>query len=66
MLDVEYHGFVTDPWGGDQIVFSATATIDREDLGVTWIMALEAGGLLVSKHIELDSELEAVRQPSEP
>jgi polyisoprenoid-binding protein YceI len=65
VLDVEYHGFVTDPWGGDRIVFSATGTIDREDWGVMWNMALEAGGLLVSKRIDLEFELEAVYERSE-
>ena len=64
VLDVEYHGFVTDPWGGDRIVFSATGTIDREDWGVTWNMPLEAGGLLVSKRIDLEFELEAVYERS--
>ena len=60
-LDVEYHGFVRDPWGGDRIVFSASATIDREDWGVTWNMPLDAGGLLVSKEIRIEIELEAIR-----
>jgi polyisoprenoid-binding protein YceI len=63
VLDVDYHGFVTDPWGGDRIVFSASGVIDREDFGITWNMALDAGGLLVSKRIELELELEAIYQP---
>lgn len=61
VLDVEYHGFVRDPWGGDRIVFSASTTIDREDWGVTWNMPLDAGGLLVSKEIRIELELEATR-----
>jgi polyisoprenoid-binding protein YceI len=61
VLDVEYHGFVRDPWGGDRIVFSASTTINREDWGVTWNMPLEAGGLLVSKEIRIELEIEATR-----
>jgi hypothetical protein len=43
-------------------VFSAAATIDREDWGLTWNMLLEAGGLLVSMEIRLEIEVERVRQ----
>lgn len=58
-LDVHYRGFVRDPWGGERIVFSASTTIDREDWGVSWNMPIEAGGLLVSKEIRIELELEA-------
>ena len=61
-LDVEYVGHVTDPWGGERAVFSASTTINREDWGLTWNMLLEAGGLLVSKEIRLEIEVELVRQ----
>jgi polyisoprenoid-binding protein YceI len=62
VFEVEYLGFVTDPWGGNRIVFTGSTTINREDFGVTWNMVLEAGGLLVSKEITLELELEATRQ----
>lgn len=61
VLDTAFHGAVTDPWGAERIVFSATADIDREDWGITWNMALEAGGLLVSKRIRLEVDVEAVK-----
>ncbi|HZX53779.1 MAG TPA: YceI family protein [Ilumatobacteraceae bacterium] len=61
-LDVEYLGRVTDPWGGERAVFSASATINREDWGLTWNMLLEAGGLLVSKEVRLEVEVELIRQ----
>jgi polyisoprenoid-binding protein YceI len=60
-LHVEYIGRVTDPWGGERAVFSAGATINREDWGLTWNVVLEAGGLLVSKEITLEIEVELVR-----
>lgn len=61
-LDVEYLGSARDPWDNDRAVFSASATINREDWGLTWNMVLDAGGLLVSKQIRLEIEAELVRQ----
>jgi polyisoprenoid-binding protein YceI len=61
-LNVEYLGHATDPWGGERTVFSAHAIINREDWGLTWNMLLEAGGLLVSKEIRLEVEVELVQQ----
>jgi polyisoprenoid-binding protein YceI len=63
-LQVDYLGHATDPWGNDRAVFSATSRINREDWGLTWNMLLEAGGLLVSKEITLEIEVELIRQPS--
>jgi polyisoprenoid-binding protein YceI len=59
-LAVDYLGQVQDPWGNERIVFSATATVNREDWGITWNMPLAKGGVLVSKEIELNLELEAI------
>ncbi|MGW4566356.1 YceI family protein [Streptomyces sp. NPDC004561] len=61
-LDVDYLGYARDPWGGDRTVFSAAGRINREDWGLSWNMALETGGILVSKEIELSLEIEAVRE----
>ena len=61
-LDVDYLGHAHDPWGNDRAVFSASATIDREDWGLTWNMLLETGGFLVSKSIRLELELELIRE----
>jgi polyisoprenoid-binding protein YceI len=60
VLDVEYTGAVTDPWGGVRAGFEASTEINREDWGVNWNMALEAGGWLVSKKIRIELEVEAV------
>jgi polyisoprenoid-binding protein YceI len=60
VLDVEYTGVVSDPWGGQRAGFSATAEVDREDWGINWNVALEAGGWLVSKKIRLEIEIEAI------
>ena len=51
---------IRDPWGGDRAIFSARTRLNREDFGITWNQALEAGGLLVSKDIQIDINLETV------
>lgn len=60
-LDWTYEGFAHDPWGNDRAVFSARGNIDRSDFGLTWNMVLDAGGLLVSKQIDLIFDFEAIR-----
>lgn len=62
-LEVKYLGAVTDPWGGQRAIFSASGTLDREDWGIAWNMPLAGGGLLVSKQIQIELELETVREP---
>ena len=60
-LQVSYEGSARDPWGNERAVFSARAKINREDFGITWNMALETGGLLVSTEIQIEIDLETVR-----
>jgi len=60
-LAVDYLGHVRDPWANDRAVFSGRTTLNREDWGLTWNMLLEAGGLLVSREIRLELEVELVR-----
>lgn len=61
-LAVEFAGHVRDPWGDDRAIFSASTRVDREDFGVTWNVALEAGGVLVGKEVRIDIEVETVLQ----
>ena len=64
-LDVEYLGSPgKDFQGNERIALSATAEIDREDWGMTWNVALEAGRRLVSKKVKLEIETEGVLQAS--
>ena len=61
-LHAEYLGYAADPWGGHRAVFTASGTINREDWDLTWNMPID-GGLLVSKEIRIEIDLEAVLQP---
>lgn len=63
VLDVEFNGASGDPYGGTRIGFSAVTEIDREDFGMTFNMALETGGVMVSKNVKIEIEAEAIRQP---
>jgi len=59
-LAAEYLGHVSDPWGGQRAVFTAEGSFNREEWGLTWNAVLDGGGLLVSKEIRIEIELEAV------
>ena len=61
-LDVTYEGTFPDPWGGRRAAFSASGELEREAWDMTWNVALEAGGVLVSKTIHLEIEAQAVEQ----
>jgi len=60
VLDAEFAGIVPNMQGGRRAAFSASTKIDREDFGLTWNVALEQGGWLVSKQIKIEIELAAV------
>jgi len=58
-LDVVLEGVVQDPYGFHRVGFSGSTTINRDDFGVSFNAALEAGGLVVSKKVDIDLEIEA-------
>ena len=62
VLRVEQHGQAKDPWGNVRAAFSAKTTIDRKDFGLTWNQALETGGVLVGDKVEIEAEIQAVKQ----
>ena len=62
-LVVEFEGATPSPYGQGVFGFTAHTEIDREDWGLTWNMALESGGVMVSKKIKIEIEGEAIRQP---
>jgi polyisoprenoid-binding protein YceI len=61
VLKVEFEGATRSPYGKDVFGFTATTEIDREDWGITYNMALETGGVMVSKNVKIEIEGEAVR-----
>ncbi len=57
-LDTEFLGVDTDPFGNVKAGFEATTEIDREAFGLTWNAALESGGLLVGKTVQIVLEVQ--------
>ena len=61
-LATEFNGVVVDPWGGTRAGAEATLTVSRKDFGLTWNVALEAGGVLVSDKVVINLDVAAVKQ----
>jgi len=62
VLRVEQHGQAKDPWGNVRVAFTAKTSIDRKDFGLTWNQVLETGGLMVGDRVDIEAEIEAVKQ----
>jgi polyisoprenoid-binding protein YceI len=61
VVDVEFQGSGKNPWGMTIYGFSASTKINREDWGLTWNAALETGGWVVGKDVQIDIELELIK-----
>jgi len=59
---VEFTGTAKSPWGTTSYGFGAATTISRKDWGLTWNVALETGGWLVSDQIEISIQVEFIKQ----
>ena len=61
-LAVQSLGEAKDPWGRERAGFSATATINRKDFGLTWSKTLETGALVVGDEVGITLEVEGIKQ----
>ena len=59
-LALDYNGKGVDPWGNVKHGFEISGKINRNDFGLTWNAALEAGGVLVSEEVTLTIDIQAV------
>lgn len=59
-VDLDYTGTSVDPFGNRRLGLEGGTTINRKDWGVTWNVALEAGGILVSEKVDLEFEIAAI------
>ena len=62
VLGVERHGQAKDPGGNVRAAFTAKTSIDRKDFGLTWNQVLETGGVMVGDRVDIEAEIEAVKQ----
>ena len=58
----EFSDIVKDPFGNDRVGFEGKTQISRKDFGLTWNVALETGGWLVSDEIKIHLDLSAIKQ----
>jgi len=63
-LEVEDNGITRDPWGNERAGFSATAAIDRRKFGIMGNLALDSGGAVIGERVDIEIDVEAVRQPA--
>ncbi|WP_413558203.1 YceI family protein [Bdellovibrio sp. HCB209] len=59
-LAVKYLGEVKDAYGNDKIAFTATGKINRQDYGLSWSKAVEAGPV-VGDEITLNIRIQAAK-----
>ena len=60
-LQGEYLGLSKNPYGKTVLAATATTSIEREDWDMTWNVAIETGGWLVGKKIDIELEVEAIK-----
>jgi len=58
-LETRLGGVVPNMQGGRRAAFSARTSINRDDFGLNWNVALEQGGWLVGKEIKIEIDLAA-------
>ena len=61
-LKGSFAGEAKDPWGNTKAGFEAKGMINRQDFGLTWNKALEAGGVVVGDEVEIGLEIEALKK----
>ncbi|WP_310552177.1 YceI family protein [Paenibacillus glufosinatiresistens] len=61
-LQVEYGGLVKDHRGYERAGFAAETVINRKDYGLTYNIALEAGGIVVGEEVKISIALELIKK----
>ena len=60
-FDLEFDGVSADPWGGTRAGFEASTEVNRKDFGLTWNVAVEGGGVLVSEKVKINLDVQLVK-----
>ena len=61
VLDLTYQGNAVDPYGQLRVGIQGAGSLKRSDWGLTWNVALEAGGLVLSDRIDLELDISAIK-----
>ncbi len=62
VLNVEFGGIVTDPYGQVKAGFTVNGKVSRKEYGLTWDAVTEAGQIVVSNEIKIHCEIQIVKQ----
>ena len=62
VLEVKYGGTITDNRGNVKAGFKITGMINRFHYQLNWDAAMEAGGLVVGKDVEIVCNIELIKQ----
>ncbi len=63
VLTGTFNGIVPkDPWGNTRAGFTAHGKINRKDFGMNWSKALDNGGLVVGDEVEINLEIECIKE----
>ena len=60
-LDLTYEGSSVDPYSQTRVGIDGSGSLNRSDWGLTWNVALEAGGLMLSDGIDLELDISAIK-----
>ena len=60
VLDCEYEGRGTDPWGKTRAGFTFRTELDRREWGLKWNQTIETGGVLVAHKVRVEGEAQFV------
>ena len=61
-LSGEFGGIGKDPWGNTKAGFTVNGKINRDEFGLIWNAALEAGGVLVSNEVRISCDIQLSKQ----
>lgn len=64
VLDGEYEGSATDPWGNERIGVTVNGEIVREQFGLKWNTPLDNGGVLVGSKVKFEVRVELLNSGS--
>jgi polyisoprenoid-binding protein YceI len=62
IVNVEFGGIVTDPYGQTKAGFTIDAKLSRKEFGLTWGAVTETGGVVVGDEIKVHGEIQLVKQ----
>jgi polyisoprenoid-binding protein YceI len=60
-LDLTYAGSAVDPYSQLRVGIEGSGSLKRSDWGLTWNVALEAGGLVLSDRVDLEIDISGIK-----